>query len=240
MATIDKFISVVKGDGLARTNRFVVMFTPTFVPLGGGDWPLENILMFCDQVQIPGTNFNTTANRVFGESRETPYERLYEPISMSFYVDRGMFVKELFDTWMEAIQDPETRLFNFYDNYTVDISIYVEDTLNKKRYFVGLKEAYPKSIDPIQLDTSSKDIMKMNVHFAYKYYVTQAVEGDFHLQQSEIDQAMKNRYSPDFTTNPAPVSQTPQNTFMRKLQNFAIGAIGSKLVTKLPSLLKRR
>lgn len=242
MSEINEFIAQVKRGGLSRSNRFHVMFQPPFL----NPSVVGLVALLCDQVQIPGTNFSTSQNRVFGEYRETAYERLYEPISMSFYVDRAMAVKELFDEWMDNIQDPNTRLFNYYANYITDITVFVEDLENGVRYKVTMFEAYPKSIGAIQLDTTSKDIMKMNVNFVYKYYMTERVEEGFQLSDEHISQTYgvvpdtPSRYSPDFTTNINSISPKQQNTLVDKLKNFAIGAIGAKAVTKIPSLLKRR
>jgi len=241
MADINEFVAQVKRGGLSRTNRFHVLFQPPFLD----PTQVGLVGLLCDQVQLPGTNYSTTQNRVFGEFRETPYERLYEPISMSFYVDRAMAVKDLFDQWMVNIQDPETRLFNYYSNYITDITVFVEDLENGTRYKVTMFEGYPKSVGGIQLDTSSKDVMKMNVSFVYKYYVTERVQDGFELSDEHISQSYgvvpdtPSRYSPDFTTNINSISPKQQNTLVDRLKNFAIGAIGAKAVTKIPNLLRR-
>ena len=155
---INDFIATVKNNGLSKNNRYAVMF-------GNIPWAdaslIKNTVMFCDQVQLPGTNFNTSDTRTFGEIRKAPYERLYEDINMSFYVDTAMTVKLLFDNWMTYIQDPGTRNFNYYDDYTADIVIEVQDVKNQSRYAVKLFEAYPKSIGAIQLDQGNKDVMKL-------------------------------------------------------------------------------
>lgn len=242
MAELNEFVAQIKRGGLSRTNRFHVMFQPPFL-----DPEVIGLVgLLCDQVQLPGTNYSTTQNRSFGEFRETPYERLYEPISMSFYVDRAMAVKELFDTWTISIQNPDTRLFSYYKEYITDITVFVEDLENNVRYKVTMFEAYPKSVGAIQLDTTSKDVMKMSVNFVYKYYITERVADGFKLSDEHISQTYgvipdsASRYSPDFTTTVDSVSPKQQNTLVDKLKNFAIGAIGAKLVTKIPSLLRRR
>jgi hypothetical protein len=124
MATIKEFTAAVKSNGLARSNRYAVVMT---VPMVFDSNVTKKALMFCDQVQLPGTNFSTTQNRTYGEFRETPYEKLYEHINMSFYVDKDMQVKQLFDEWQNNIYDPKTRNFNYYDKYVTDISIEVQD-----------------------------------------------------------------------------------------------------------------
>ena len=171
---LDQFISAVKG-GMARTNRFKVRLTMPKCMINGYAKPPQSVDMrkvelFCDQVQLPGVNFSTIQNRTFGEFRETPYEKLYDAVNMSFYVDKDLMVKTFFDTWMSGIQDKTRRTFNYYDQYITDIELQVMDTVDKTVYIVNLHEAYPKTVGSIQLDLASKDIMKLNVSFQYKYF----------------------------------------------------------------------
>lgn len=268
-APLNDFISKVKQDGLARNNRFIVGIfanpNSRIMNLGENNW-MRDALLLCDQVQIPGTNFNTADMRTFGEIRKTPYERLYDDVNISFYVDTQMTVKLLFDNWMTYIQDPGTRNFNYYDDYVSDIVIEVQDTKNQSRYGIKLFEAYPKSIGAIQLDHSNKDIMKLSVNFAYKYYHIGAQEventdaadggfspynflGDTPSQYTPIyNQSLMaspvpryQNYSPVFNQIPAAtqLKKDPLNSFMNRLKNFAIGAVGAKVVSSLPGILKR-
>lgn len=207
---INDFISLVKYNGLSRTNRYAVMF-------GNLPWAdpflTQNTVLFCDQIQLPGTNINTADLRTYGEVRKTPYERLYEDINMSFYVDTDMSVKTFFDSWMEQIQNPGTRNFNYYDNYTSDITIEVQDLQNNTRYNMKLFEAFPKSIGAVQMDYNSKDIMKLSVNFAYKYYQVGALEG---LKKEDV-------IADPGATN---LNTDPLNSLTNGLTNFAIGSIG--------------
>jgi len=265
---LNDFISKVKQDGLARNNRFLVCISPKSAwRLGPSSW-LQDALLLCDQVQLPGTNFNTADMRTYGETRKAPYERLYEDINMSFYVDTSMTVKYFFDNWMMNIQDPSTRNFNYYDEYISDITIEVQDLKNQSRYAVQLREAFPKSIGAIQLDQSNKDIMKLSINFAYKYYVvgeqryienTDSQDGGFGVYNFEGDTPSayqpvftgdtnlgvippyNNRYNPIFNQTPTAtkVQNDPLNSFVNRLKNFAIGAVGAKVVSSIPGILKR-
>lgn len=181
MTQLEKFIAQVKVGGIARTNRYSVVLTPppslqnrtdggSKLPQFGGNEGLQYLLLFCDQIQVPGLNISTIQNRTFGEFREVPYEKLYGDLQMSFYVDNNMTVKSLFDDWMGLIQNPFTRTFNYYNNYTTDIMINIEDVEDRKRYEVKMFECYPKTISPIQMDYASKDVMKLQVTMQYKYW----------------------------------------------------------------------
>jgi hypothetical protein len=226
---IQEFVSQVKSGGLARTNRYAVLFTP---PAGVSSASLQKIMLFCDQVQLPGANFSTVQNRTFGEFREVPYEKIYDNINMSFYVDTDMKVKELFDNWQTIISNPLTRTYNYYNNYITNMVIEVQDLNDKTRYSVTLWECYPKTIGSIQLDYNSKDVMKISVGMQYKYWTAEPISPLADGQKvptSLYDKMMKN-----FTG----FQETLNNTIGERAGNFLTGSALTYGVTKLPGLLK--
>jgi hypothetical protein len=170
---IREFISLVKTEGISRTNRYKVEFrTPSNVNQDS----LQKVLLLCDQVQLPSVSYASNPVRTFGELRESPYDRLYETCNLSFYVDTDMKVKRLFDSWINSIQNPVSRNFNYYSEYITDIKIEVQDIKDMTRYRIDLHECYPKSIGAIQLDYSSKEIMKLNVVMQYRNWSSSGIE----------------------------------------------------------------
>jgi hypothetical protein len=226
---INQFIAEIKSGGLARTNRFAVMFTP---PPGMDTSGMQKLLLFCDTIQLPGINYSTVQNRTFGEFREVPYEKLYDNISMSFYIDTDMKIKGLFDKWMSLISDPTSRTYSYYKTYTTDIKIEVQDINDKTRYELTLKECYPKNMNSISLDHASKDNMKLTVNMQYKYWtaspMTPLASGET-IPLSLIDKMTKN-----FTG----FQETLNRTIGTTAGNFVTGSVLSYGVTKLPGLLK--
>jgi hypothetical protein len=180
------------GKGMARTNRFsVILSMPTAVTKGAtaGRTEFKNLLLFCDQAQLPGLTVNATPIRIFGEVTETPTEYNYEPINLSFYVDRKMHVKAWFDDWIKMIQNGSQRTFKYYDEYVCpQMQILVQDTKDRSTYQVNLYEVWPKSIGAIQMDYASKDIMKLSVTLQYKYwrYITVDDARENIKEQSEL------------------------------------------------------
>lgn len=162
--------------GLARTNRF-------FVKMPGDDND-QMIGMFCENVQLPGSTMLTTPSKIFGEAREIAYERQYEPINMSFYVDSQFRVKEFFDKWHDSIFDPYTRAGNYYTKYVRPMEIWVHNTEDKRTYAIALEECYPKSIGAIQMDYGSKEIMKLQVTMQFKYW--RAIAGEAAASESAL------------------------------------------------------
>lgn len=194
---LTEFIAEVKG-GVAKSNLFVVNLTvperiQILEPIKS---KLSKIILFCDQAQIPGLSFSTSQVRSFGEYKEVPYEKLFEPVNLSFYVDANMTVKKLFDEWIGLIQDPDTRIFNYPKYYLTDaIDIVVNDANDQDRYKVTLHKAYPKALAPIQLDYSQKDVIKLQVTMAYQYATTTQLTGGVKSTADDLKSSITSQMS---------------------------------------------
>ena len=205
------------------------MFTP---PAGINPGNLQKILLFCDQIQLPGTNYSTTQNRMFGEFREVPYEKLYDNITMSFYVDVDMKVKSLFDDWSNLISNPVTKTYNYYNTYITDMHIEVQDINDKTRYEMTLFECYPKTISSIQMDYAAKDVMKISIGMQYKNWI--ASPKSPLADGQKVPTNLLDRMTQNFTG----FQETINNTLGTRAGNFLTGSVLSYGVTKLPGLLK--
>jgi hypothetical protein len=181
------FIAEIKTQGLARMNRFLVHLTPP----NSEPAVVRKTLLFCEKASLPGVNYATTSVRTFGELRETPYDKLYEPVTLTFHVDRHMTVKHIFDDWMHQIQNPVNRSFSYYKNYITDLKIQIQDLEDKTTYEVVLYEAYPKSIAAIGLDAEGKDTMRVDVTFQYKYWVSNLISENANGQLLTADSLSK-------------------------------------------------
>lgn len=169
--TLNDFIGNVK-DGMANNSHYdVVISKPRVVTSNLFDNnAIEKVMLFCDQTQLPGLNISTTPIRTYGEAREMPYDKLFDPVNLSFYIDKEMKIKMFFDEWIQNIQNPFSRTFTYYRDYVTDIEIITYDMSNFPRYRVKLFEAYPKTLNAIQMDYNNKDVMKMSVTMQYKYW----------------------------------------------------------------------
>jgi hypothetical protein len=169
------FIAEIKTKGIARTNRFTVDFTP---PKAMPELT-KRMLLFCEKASLPGINFATAANRSYGETREVIYDRMYDPITLTFHVDRQMTVKTIFDQWSQHIINPIDRTVGWYNDYVTPMTIRIQDLEDKSTYLVQLYEAYPKSIGAVSLDSqNNSDTMRLDVTFQYKYWYAVPIEQD--------------------------------------------------------------
>lgn len=162
--SLNDFISEIKRGGLARQNRFTVS-------VGSGSTNGRIVQLFCEQAILPSLSFSSAAVKTYGESREVIYDRNFESITLSFLVDKNMEVKTYFDKWMDIVIDPDTRNPGYYANYIRDMAITIQDTKDNDTYISVLYEAYPKTISAVSLDYNSKDVMRIQVTFNYKYHI---------------------------------------------------------------------
>jgi len=173
MTTLNEFIATIKVAGLAKPSKFEVSIAkPTVLndTQYQEDINWRTMILYCEQAALPGLSYTTTQSRTFGEFREIPYERIFDPLQLTFYCDRDMWIKGFFDTWASKIQNTKTRTFSYYKDYTVEMTVVTLDSLNNRTYGVKLFECYPKQISAVQLSYEAKDVMRLQVQMQYRYY----------------------------------------------------------------------
>jgi hypothetical protein len=179
MSKLTDFIGQMT-SGMARTNRYSIGITlPIMIGQNIHGSDVQYMQLLCESVTLPSLNVNTTQIRTFGEIREMPTEFNYDPVTLTFYVDGNMVVKNIFDTWIKSVQQGTSRNFNYYNDYICDpMFIYVENLLDEKVYEYKLFEAWPKTINAVQMSYEQKDVMKVTVTMMFKYWESRLVNGD--------------------------------------------------------------
>lgn len=185
---LNQFIAKVKNTGIAKTNRYRVSIT---MPSAISSYTSSNrlITLFCESTALPGINISTAQQRIIGEARELPYEKIYSNVALSFYIDNNFEVKEFFDAWVNAISNSQNKITSYYKDYiapTIVIDILPIDS-ETAIYSITLHEAYPKATSNIQIAADSKDVAKILVSINYKYYTTTKSENKYAMGFEEDD-----------------------------------------------------
>jgi hypothetical protein len=176
--SLSNFISLVKNESLAHSNQYSAVFylPPNLRNIHTSTTSknnLQRLTLLCDSVSIPGLSVITNNVAVYGEERQMPTQRLFSDMTMTFYVDHNMEVKRIFDLWMDMIINPRTRSAYYYEDYIANIELYVHDRNFNVTYKVALFECYPKAIQQIDMSYASRDVLKMQINFEYKYYLVE-------------------------------------------------------------------
>ena len=184
---ISDIIAQTSAD-FARPNLFRVEME---VPGYAGN---PNLNLNCYNAQIPG--LSTAGTDKDTGLRSIAYSKIYDDVILSFYCSEDLWELRVMQDWMNIINSPITNSLNYYTEYTTTIKIIhlsrtgtkLDDGTigqNEKTMTTTLHEAYPKKIDPIQLDYGSSDIMRMTTSFTYRNF-TQAW-GDGENEQPDWD-----------------------------------------------------
>jgi len=164
--SISEFKSTFVKD-LARPSRFdVTIATPLILLPYIGD--AKQLTYRCENAQLPGRTFATAEQKIGSNPIEKyPYLTTYNDIDLTFIVDDDMSQKIYFDRWLELINPSLTFNYQYKSNYATVITINQYDVTNQLSYTVDLFDAYPVSMNQLDLDWGSDGNHKLVVTFAY-------------------------------------------------------------------------
>lgn len=141
---------------------------------------LKNILnQYCTQVAFPSQSIMSTPFYPGGEAIEVPYQRVYQPITTTFYVSGGSgLTYRIFQEWVNYIFNPNSRVFSYYNEYTSTVKITAHGGVlwggsQNNTNTVYLYEAWPSEIGGMQLDgTNGSTPTTFTISWKYRYITT--------------------------------------------------------------------
>ena len=192
--SIDRLKSTIgKKGGLAKANRFNVMFTPpngslfNFDLQGAissaiaGNFNAKNIIndprdisILCDSVVLPGKQISTFDHQTVRQSKKIPYGTIHDDVALSFLLTNDYYMKTIFDKWINSIVDTDKYCVAYKEDIVTDVIIQQLDEQDVPIYGVKLEGAFPVTMSEVALSNeSTSQIQKLNVSFAYDKYVPQ-------------------------------------------------------------------
>lgn len=189
--SIDNLKSVVaKKGGLARPNRFNVIFTPPSqsilnLDVGSiigsvlsGNFEADNLIndprdisLLCQSVTLPGRNISTFEHQDYKQLNKFPYTFIDDDVTISFLLTNDYYMRKMFDNWMSNIFSAESYIVGYKKNYAVDLIIQQLDQKNTPVYGTKLEKAFPTAIESTELSQDGQEVVKMSVTFAYDKFV---------------------------------------------------------------------
>lgn len=166
--SINDFKNSFKGD-LARTNRFDVEIPVplTLIPYVKS---ARNLTYRCETANLPGRTFATMEQKTYGPVEKYPYLSTYNDIDLTFIVDDDMQEKVFFDAWLNYINPTYNYNMRYKENYATTLTINQYGVSNDKTYTVSLFDAYPISVNQLDLDWNGDGHHKLTITFAYTYW----------------------------------------------------------------------
>ena len=172
--SINDFKSSFKGD-LARPNRFDVDI-PIPLTLLPYIKTSNNLRYRCENANLPGRTLATLEQKTYGPVEKFPYMTTYNDLDLTFIVDSDMSQKVFFDAWLNYVNPLYNNNFRYKSDYSTDLRITQYDMANEPTYSVDLYEAYPISVNQLDLDWSNDSYHKLTVTFAYTKWKNNSLE----------------------------------------------------------------
>lgn len=203
LMSIDALLSAFGEDGPAKSNKFRVEFN---LPTGINADPTTlhvntdstraaigrfgttvnaggRVNIMCHTCTLPSRELQSFELKQYGTPHAMPFTASYMPISFGFYSDTTLSARTFFETWQSAITNIGTNTFNFYNEYTSDIRIYILDSEGNETYYVDVYECWPTSLMQADYSYSSNDtIQTFMVAMRYKYW--QSSENDTEISRA--------------------------------------------------------
>jgi len=156
-------------NGLARPNRFEVS-------ISRGAAGSEFIKFTCEQAEVPGVQFATNEDLLFGPVRKMPFLPVFNDMALVFMCKEDMTERSFFDDWINAIYDKSGKIgqnfmMEYYVKYVATMTITKLDQKNVPVYTVNCIEAYPLEVISQQLSFGETDTyLKLEVRMAFRYW----------------------------------------------------------------------
>lgn len=161
---------------LARPSRFDVNIPIplTLIPYVNS---ARSLTYRCETAQLPGRTFGTAQQKI-GSNPIEKYPNLttFTDIDLTFIVDDDMSQRVFFDAWLNFINPQYNYNFRYKGDYATTITINQYDVTNSLSYSVDLIDAFPLSMNQLDLDWSSDGNHKLSVTFAYTQWKNNSLQ----------------------------------------------------------------
>ena len=160
---------------LARTNRFDVNIPIplTLIPYISS---AKSLTYRCENAQLPGRTFATTEQKTYGPVEKFPYQTTFNDIDLTFIIEDDMNQKVFFDAWLNYINPQYNNNFRYKSDFSTIITVNQYDVTGKLSYSVDLVDAYPISMNQLDLSWGDDGYHKLSVSFAYTYWKNNSLQ----------------------------------------------------------------
>lgn len=160
----------------------------------------NDLKLSCHQASLPGSSFATHElnNKYHNTTIRNVYRKTFDQTtSFSFYVDKNYDILHFFENWMafmmqetdDAARDPRSSYRALYPNtyraFGLSITKFERDYSGRVMVY-NFIDAYPSSINTMQLDYSGSQILNVTVGFNFTRYYTSSIDMESNAESLSI------------------------------------------------------
>jgi hypothetical protein len=181
-----EFLSSLNSYGVSKTSHFRLYIPLTFKDERFSD--IDRLLgLRCEATELPGRQLVSNDSRTYGPSYKTPYQSLYQEITLNFIETANFMIRGFFETWMSNIFNPNTNILAYPDTYRVDTTLTQYSTsdvapgfsvTSPKVQAEGLPEvarwymnqSFPTAINQMPVSWAEDGLHRTTVTLAFEWY----------------------------------------------------------------------
>lgn len=165
MGQIDDLKGVIgKRKGFAQANKFSITF-PEFSNLPS----LKDIEFVCESAQLPGRQILTNDYAPSRQIEKRPNGYSNEDVNFIFNLTNDYYVRDVFSKWTNLVVNREEYSVGYKEDYATTIAIHQLDDQNRKIYTVELFDAFPVTMQSIDLANATTDVVQtISITMSYR------------------------------------------------------------------------
>ena len=181
---IQEFSNKINQYGTLQNNKFIVTINKPQIFQSSA---LDAIFKFrASSIKIPGVTLDLTPTFRYGvgPAQKMPKNVVFNDISITFIEMENAYIWNKFASWLNEIFDFSdrglssykytTQYKQYYVSPTIEIAIYSND--GELANTIVLKEAYPVSLNDVNLSWNENTLMNINVNFTFKEWYYKGID----------------------------------------------------------------
>ena len=186
-SSLQSMLAAARGQDYARPNRFEVhIFRPPGAHSSGGNITnpaagstglfdnraMQGISMRCESISMPFRTLSTTEDaNIYGPTREIVSGVSYAGnIDLTFQSHGDLTERVFFEEWQKQAFDESSWTLNYYKDYISEVQIFLLNMKDERVYGVVLHEAFPTTINGVDLSQDGDGIIKTGVSMAFRWW----------------------------------------------------------------------
>ena len=198
---INKFITEIRSNGVARTNLFEVTLQAPRI-LTGNPVP-EKISLYAEGASLPGLNIQTSeVNRYgYGPNEKVPYTMQTNDITLNMIGDGKGEIYKFFYNWMQSVVRADMNVSSpttvkglspyeveFKDMYRRVMTV---STFNEQGDVIlqyELTDVFPLNVPDVALNWSDSSMMQFSIQFSFLQSKLTTAEVAFQGDKNSVGQ----------------------------------------------------
>lgn len=192
-ASFNSFVSTIKQSGIAKQYYYCEISAPPSMVQQG--MLSEMIPFYVMALNLPEFGLITQSIKDNGLTREVAVDKSYGTVTMTFFSDQDMTIKNFFDLWLKSTIVSNGGKFQYPSEYTAATMTLTQMNSSKNAsYKVVLNNVYPKAVSDVSLSADSAAPLAFSISWVYESWDSSNIPSDnYAASLAAVDNQFQNQ-----------------------------------------------